>query len=201
MKRLLCVFLISMLSLYSCKNHKNETSITSELDYLITKENLALEEIHKEMLDPIISLKTIDPKTYWFIVSWLNTKYRTPVWDGYGSDDWKEKTKQRGIDCSGFSRVMQDQIFKKRIRGGSQGILNDYCIKKKLKDLELGDLVFFRAPYSKGNKITHMGVYLIENNFVHATSAKSAAIGLGLSINSLDEKIWQDNFIIGGSIK
>lgn len=199
MRWTLYLFLFLSICLVSCNNKKSDNF--SEENPFATKENLALEDIHKEMLEPIIELKTSNPKIYWFIVSWLNTKYKTPNWKGYGTDGWKEKTKQRGIDCSGFSRVMQDQIFNKKIRGSSQGILNTYCKRRKRKHLELGDLVFFRAPYSKNNKVTHMGIYLIDDNFVHATSVKSAAIGLGLSINSLDEKIWSDDFIIGGSIK
>lgn len=167
----------------------------------ITKEYLALEAQYKEMLDPISSLKSTNPKIYWFIVSWMNSNYRSPDWTGYGNDDWQEKTKERGIDCSGFARVIQQEIFDKKIRGGSQGILDQYCNRKDINNLKMGDLLFFRAPYSKNDRIVHVGVYLTLGYFVHATSARSAAQGYGIMINSLEEKNWSKEFVTAGEIK
>lgn len=168
---------------------------------VISNEYVALETSHTVMLKPISVLKSSYPKIYWFIVSWLGTNYRTPNWDGYYSKSWQENTKQRGIDCSGFARVMQEEIFSKKIRGGSQGILNQYCISISAKDLALGDLVFFRAPGANSDRIVHVGVYLIDGYFVHATSAKSASKGLGLNVNNLNEKMWSEDFVTGGKIK
>ncbi len=167
----------------------------------ISQELLSLETEYVEMLSPISSLKTSQPKTYWFIVSWLNTAHKTPDWNGYYSDEWMVRTKQRGIDCSGFSRVMLDQIFDHQVSGGSQGILDHYCTRIGMKSLEMGDLVFFRASYSKSDRIVHVGVYLQDNYFVHATSRKSAAKGLGLSVNSLKEENWVKEFVSGGKVK
>lgn len=167
----------------------------------ISKELMQLESSYVQLLEPILELKKIDPDTYWFIVSWLNTNYRTPDWNGYSKEGWRELTKARGIDCSGFARVMQDQIFNKKIRGGSQGILDNYCYPKKKEKLEKGDLVFFKAHKSKNNRITHVGIYLFDGYFVHATSPESAAKGLGLNVNSLNEPYWAQDFISGGEIK
>lgn len=167
----------------------------------IPKDWLVLEETYEQMLQPILDLKSSNPDIYWFIVSWLNTNYRTPSWEGYNSDDWQDKTKARGIDCSGFARVMQDKIFNKRIRGGSQGILDNYCVPKDSSTLIMGDLVFFKARHSNNERIVHVGVYLKNGFFVHATSPKSAAKGMGLRISSLDEKFWAQDFIAGGEVK
>jgi hypothetical protein len=46
-------------------------------------DSLTMEQTYAPMLAPIASLKSSDPKTYWFIVSWLNTAYKTPDWTGY----------------------------------------------------------------------------------------------------------------------
>ncbi len=168
---------------------------------VVCDELLGLESDYTEMLLPIMLLKKSEPKIYWFIVSWLNTAYGTPRWKGYYSEKWKEQTKRKGIDCSGFARVMLDQVFDKKVAGSSQGILNHYCHSIKLASLKLGDLVFFRAPYSSSNNIVHVGIYLMDDYFVHATSTKSAAKGLGLSVNSLKEENWKNEFISGGQIK
>jgi cell wall-associated NlpC family hydrolase len=178
--------------------HGNISEIGSEL---VTEKDMVLEQSYKEMLQPIIDLKISNPNVYWFIVSWLNTNYNTPVWKGYGTKEWKEKTKRRGIDCSGFARVIQDKIFNKKIRGSSQGILDTYCKRKDTLSLEMGDLLFFRAPYGKNNKIAHVGVFLKERYFVHATSKKSASDGNGLMISSLDDENWKNEFVAAGEIK
>jgi hypothetical protein len=194
--------LLVMLILISVVSCKSEREKEKEIDpIIISNELLELEETYEDLLQPILELKTSDPKIYWFIVSWLGTNYKTPSWKGYQNHDWQKKTKIRGIDCSGFVRVMQDKIFNRKIRGGSQGILNRHCNRKKVDDLELGDLVFFRAPRAKNNKIVHIGVYLLDGYFVHATSTRSAALGLGLNINSLDEKMWKRDLVTGCTIK
>lgn len=198
---------LGLVMLIGCRGASNQESTLLEdsneeyLDLIVSQEELDLEAEYAEMLAPISSLKKTEPKTYWFIVSWLKTAYRTPIWDGYKTDGWMVTTKQRGIDCSGFSRVMLDQVFDKKVYGGSRGILARYCTPIRLSSLEMGDLVFFRAPYSKNDRIVHVGVYLQDNYFVHATSRKSAARGYGLSVNSLEEKHWAKEFVTGGRVK
>lgn len=201
--RLFCYFLaIITIILICCDNESTEQeSMHTDYAHLITKENRFLEAAYQNTLEPIISLKSTDPKVYWFIVSWLNTQYRTPNWKNYNSTDWKVRTKLRGIDCSGFARVMQQEVFDQKIKGGSQGILNTYCKPENVDNLEMGDLVFFKAPNSRRKRIVHVGVYIKDGYFVHATSKKSAARGLGLNISSLQEKRWKKTLVTGGSIR
>ncbi|MEM9545051.1 MAG: NlpC/P60 family protein [Bacteroidota bacterium] len=196
--RILLLYVVGLISLMGCKD---SISSYGASNILIPKEYLALEEEHIEMLKPIESLKENDPKIYWFIVSWLNTNYNTPIWKGYGTENWKNETKKRGIDCSGFARVMQDQIFSKKVRGGSQGILDTYCKRISTSKMQMGDLVFFKAPYGKTNRIVHVGVFIKDGYFVHATSNKSASKGLGLMINSLEERNWAADFVTAGRVK
>jgi lipoprotein Spr len=189
------------------ENKKSENSThfdeseENKKEEIFSQELLGLETEYADMLSPILSLKKEQPKTYWFIVSWLKTAYKTPNWTGYYSDEWMVITKENGIDCSGFSRVMLDQIFDRKVSGGSQGILDHYCKPIGLESIEMGDLVFFRAPHSRSDRIVHVGVYLMDNYFVHATSTKSAAKGLGLSVNSLKEENWAKEFVSGGKVK
>lgn len=208
-----CIFnILSILILFSCNSSNTQGKVieaktentrksSDAKKVKISQELIDLESKYTEILTPISTLKTTHSKTYWFIVSWLNTAYRTPDWTGYYSDEWMKIAKQRGIDCSGFSRVMLDQIYDKKVSGSSQGLLNHYCTPIGMSSLEMGDLVFFKAPYAKGKRIVHVGVYLLDTYFVHATSKKSAAIGLGLSINSLNEKNWAEEFVSGGKVK
>ena len=154
------------------------------------------------MLAPIASLKTSDPKTYWFIVSWLNTAYVSPPsWEGYEDyETWKAERLIKGIDCSGFCRVMADRVFDKKISGGSQRIYESEVEKIDRNQLQKGDLVFFTFWGSETRNIAHIGVYLMDDLFVHATSTRSASKGRGLSINSLNEERWSKLYIGSGRI-
>lgn len=165
-------------------------------------DSLTMEQTYGPMLAPIASLKTSDPKTYWFIVSWLNTAYKTPDWTGYENyETWKAERLKAGIDCSGFCRVMADRVFDKKIRGGSRGIYETQVEKLNKNQLQKGDLIFFTFPGSEDRtKIVHVGMYLMDDLFVHATSTRSASLGRGLSINSLNEKRWSGSYVGSGRI-
>lgn len=171
----------------------------------VTTDLIGLEATYTERLAPIASLKTTHPDTYWFIVSWFGTNYKSPPkWDGFNDEDyeaWQVKTKERGIDCSGFSRVMLDRIFDKQVAGGSTTLLNKYSEKVERADAQMGDLVFFKSYGSDSDYITHVGVYLMEDQFVHATSTRSAAKGLGLNVNHLDDDRWKGRLVAVGRVK
>jgi cell wall-associated NlpC family hydrolase len=55
--------------------------------------------------------------------------------------------------------------------------------------LKRGDLVFFIRSYKTNNFITHTGIYIGNNEFIH-TSSKS-----GVTITSLKDPWWNDKFI------
>ena len=57
--------------------------------------------------------------------------------------------------------------------------------------LKKGDLVFFIRSYETDNFITHSGIYVGNNKFIHASSKK------GVIITSLDDPWWNEKFIFG----
>ena len=66
------------------------------------------------------------------------------------------------------------------------------------KELKEGDLVFFTInskPNAKEGQVSHMGIYLQNNKFVHATTKA------GVMINDLDEEYYKKYFEGGGRIK
>jgi cell wall-associated NlpC family hydrolase len=54
-----------------------------------------------------------------------------------------------------------------------------------------GDLVFFIRSYETDNFITHSGIYIGKNKFIH-TSTKN-----GVTITSLSDPWWNEKFIFG----
>ncbi len=91
---------------------------------------------------------------------WLGIKYR------YGGNT------KRGIDCSAFVKNVYKKNGKNLPRTSRQQAKVGKAVSKK--NLRVGDLVFF-AKYKK--RITHVGIYLGNDKFVHASSgAKKVTI-------------------------
>lgn len=58
-------------------------------------------------------------------------------------------------------------------------------------DLMKGDLVFFIRSYKTHTFITHSGIYIGSNKFIH-TSSKS-----GVTITSINDAWWKEKFLFG----
>jgi murein DD-endopeptidase / murein LD-carboxypeptidase len=110
------------------------------------------------------------------IVRWMGTKYRVP---GPGG---------RRLDCSGFSILLYRESFGMDLSGGSRQIFTQVNPIEK-EELVPGDLVFFRI---NGKTISHVGVYLGNNKFVHS------AIKGGVRIDDMDDEYYGKRFFKGG---
>lgn len=110
-----------------------------------------------------------------FIDEWWATKYR------YGG------TTKKGIDCSAFTGLLMSSVFAFKLPRTAR---EQYSIAKKIKkhDLMQGDLVFFNTT----GGVSHVGYYLGDGFFVHASSSK------GVTINNLDQSYFSKKFIGGG---
>lgn len=122
---------------------------------------------------------TTNTKLYQFVYEWLGTPYRL------GGDS------KRGIDCSKFSSALYEDVFKT-----SLGVNSRYQYKETTpiskSELEAGDLVFFKI---RSRNITHVGVYLGDDKFAHASSSK------GVMISNLNESYWKRYYYSGGRPK
>lgn len=87
-----------------------------------------------------------------------------------------------GFDCSGFIYYTFNQAGKQIGRYSSEGYFSrSYYIDKP----QPGDLVFFANTYKSG--ISHMGIYIGNNEFIHAGSN-------GVEINNLDNPYYKKHF-------
>ncbi|WP_162852550.1 C40 family peptidase [Dinghuibacter silviterrae] len=134
----------------------------------------ALNFKYAEQLDVPVELITNLP-LYHFIDDWWGTPYHLGG------------TTRDGVDCSGFSQQLEGTIFHLELPRTSR---EQYaaCHKIPVPELQEGDLVFFGTK--KG--ITHVGVYLMNNKFVHASTS------FGVMISDLGEEYWAQRFRGGG---
>lgn len=100
-------------------------------------------------------------------------------------------TTQKGVDCSGFTRHIYKKVYRKNLERNANDQRKKDCRKVRKRKLREGDLVFFHNGKKKKHA-THVGIYLKDNLFVHASTSR------GVTISNLDEEYWDKHWISGG---
>ncbi|GAE93164.1 cell wall lytic activity [Gracilibacillus boraciitolerans JCM 21714] len=91
-------------------------------------------------------------------------------------------TTTSGFDCSGYIYYVYKQAGKEMGRYSSTGY---YDRSYYVNNPKVGDLVFFEGTYKSG--ISHLGIYVGDNQFIHAGSK-------GVEIVSLNNSYWKKHF-------
>ncbi len=83
---------------------------------------------------------------------------------------------EKGIatDCSGMVFQIYDKIAGIKLPRNSARQA-EFCKSIRKKDVTSGDLVFF-ATGSNKNRISHVGIMIDDNKFIHASSSKGVCI-------------------------
>lgn len=97
----------------------------------------------------------------------------------------------KGFDCSGFTSFIYKQ-FGFSINRTASTQLNHNGVSVDRANLQPGDLVFFR-DYSCAKSASHVGIYIGDGQFIHASSSRSKT---GVKISSLSED-WYANRYVG----
>jgi lipoprotein Spr len=121
---------------------------------------------------------TSNLKLYQFVYDWIGTPYRL------GGDN------KKGVDCSKFAYQLYDKVFNTVIGSNSRNIFSMVNPVNK-EELQEGDFVFFKI---KSRSISHIGVYIGDNKFAHASSSR------GVMISNLNEPYWQRYYYKGGRL-
>lgn len=122
-------------------------------------------------------------KLYREASSWLGVKYRLGG------------TTKRGVDCSGFVDAIYKDVYGKKLNRTVDDIYHKDCRRIRQRKLKEGDLVFFRTgEKQRKNKPNHVGVYLKDGRFVHASTSK------GVEVNSLSNVYYKKAFVKGGRV-
>ena len=167
------------------KQSLNREVVPNSIIENTTKINLEASDIEKcsatQFKYALLMNKEVETLTntslYNFIDEWWGTRYH------YGGSD------KSGIDCSSFSGKLLQQIYSISLPRTSA---EQYHLTEKTstENLVEGDLVFFGSHHN----ISHVGVYLGNNYFVHSS------VHLGVIISSLNEDYYNRKFVGGGRV-
>lgn len=106
------------------------------------------------------------------IDEWYGTRYQ------YGGST------KKGVDCSAFTQVIYNHLFGISLPRTAREQFQ-ICKPISRTQLQQGDLVFFNT---RGG-VSHVGMYLQNNKFVHASSSG------GVMISDLFDEYWMRKFI------
>ena len=111
------------------------------------------------------------------VYGWLGVPYK-----------WGGKSKA-GADCSGFASAVYKNVYNIIVSGSAGDIYNALKPVEK-SELREGDLVFFKI---NNYYISHVGIYLSNNKFIHETT-----YGSSVTISDLNESYYQHYYFSAG---
>jgi lipoprotein Spr len=138
------------------------------------------ESLAKDYLSQIMGVAlsaTSNMKLFHFVYDWIGTPYR------FGGSS------KKGVDCSAFTKQLYSEVFNLDIKRNSRDIFSMVSPVGR-DELKEGDLVFFKI-HSKS--ISHIGIYLGDGRFAHASMK-------GVAISSLDDAYYSRYFYKGGRV-
>ena len=126
--------------------------------------------------DAMANLKS--KQLYRFITDWTGVRYR------FGGLD------KSGIDCSGFAFLLEKEIYGVTLPRISRDQAS-FVKRRNIDSLKEGDLLFFSFG---GNEVDHVGVYLNNGFFVHASTNR------GVIVDDLNLPAYQKVLVKSGSV-
>jgi len=156
---------------------KTVPNTTQESDKPADDQDKSLVKDYLSQIMGVALSTTSNVKLFQFVYDWIGTPYR------FGGSS------KKGIDCSAFTKELYSKVFNLDIQRNSRDIFSMVSPVKK-DELKEGDLVFFKIH---SRSISHVGIYLGNNKFEHASNK-------GVSINNLDDDYYSRYFYRGGRL-
>ena len=127
---------------------KNESNLTKLSSTIVTK----------KIWTPL----TVEDEIEWNSKELLGKRY---VWGATGPHSY---------DCSGFTQKIYDDLGIKIPRiSRHQATVGEYV---SFSDLQKGDMVFFETNKKRPGRVTHVGIYLGNGDFIHASSSAKKVV-------------------------
>lgn len=163
------VFITALLYLSSCRHHKK--NVIKDFDKVSDNRNNS----NANKINTVAGLLGVDEKEvkkkkiYQFVTEWYGVPYK------YGGCD------KKGTDCSCFACNLYQTVYDIKLPRTAREI-SEKCDKVKEHNVREGDLIFFKINSSQ---VSHVGVYLTNNKFVHASTSK------GVIINDINDAFYK----------
>ena len=120
-----------------------------------------------------------------------NTALITSIYHWLGTPHRDGGTSKRGTDCSYFVQSVYQEAYGIELNRNSRAMYEKDVLAIRKEDLREGDLVFFDI---NGEGISHVGIYLHNNLFAHASSSR------GVIVESLASPYFQKNYAGSGRV-
>lgn len=148
-------FILLTCNLSSCKSHKK----ANREEVFIIEDVISVREPKKKKKQS----DKLGDKIAREALTWIGTPY------GYGRSD-----KGIATDCSGLVITVYEEIGGIKLpRNSAQQA--EYCNDLNENEIEAGDLVFFATGQDK-KKVSHVGIMIDKDNFVHASGSKGVIL-------------------------
>jgi cell wall-associated NlpC family hydrolase len=147
---------------------RNRGGSTNDDNTVVEKKKPIAQEAHGLVSDEWARLdiklgKKDNKKLYKELKRWLGTPYV-----------YAAHTCGEGTDCSGMVMEVYLKIYNIKVHRNSAKMLEENCRVIDLDDLKEGDLVFFCT--NGDSRVSHVGIYLKDNKFVHASSSRGVCV-------------------------
>lgn len=163
----LIAWLIASCGIFKAKNPNNPKDHTS---------SKPIKRPILEKYTQLLGTEVYNEDLYTTLDNWMGVPYK------YGG-----KTRI-GIDCSNFCcEILRSSFGFSSSYYFPSSKLAEQGKQISIEDAQEGDLVFFSI--NQNSKISHVGVYLKNNRFIHASTSK------GVTVNSLQEEYYKKRFI------
>ena len=141
------------------------------------RDNYRVGEKEKQEFEKIAKNIVHKPELQEAVNQWLGTPYRLGG------------TSKNAVDCSAFTMNIYSEAFNLRIPRTSEGQYIKYGRSALDTDSrQEGDLVYFDTLHN-GKPVSHVGIWLDEKRFVHASSSK------GVVISNINETYYRTRYV------
>lgn len=158
----------------SCHSHKN--TITT-----VKNDKAKNSDVKMKNIASIIGVsekELTNKKLYGFVSEWYGVPYK------YGG------CSKSGTDCSCLTINLYASVYKKQLPRNADDMAKA-CDKVSEKKGDEGDMVFFKI---NSKQVSHVGVVLKNNKFIHASTSK------GVLISDLNETYYKKYFYCYGRL-
>ncbi|MBE0572179.1 MAG: C40 family peptidase [Ignavibacteriaceae bacterium] len=154
---------------------KDPDNLPSEEPDIDVSSLLAANQNNANIDVPGFDYTTLREKMLMEVIKYLGTPYK------YGGNT------KAGMDCSAFTQILYRDVFNVSLERSARLQYNQGKVLSSDDELKFGDLVFFNTR--KRVKPGHVGIYIGDNLFAHASTKK------GVTITALDYDYYRRTYM------